>query len=121
MAERMVAKYLGKHCPSTRQLAAVVGKQMLPVDMLPRILDGINQESSGEQVDVIKEADAEEEVKEAKTSKEVINAGAVGEEDVRQEKGKQDEKVIIERFLEFTNFPEELRINMVEAFFEQVV
>ena len=125
MAERMVAKYLDKHCPSTRQLAAFVSDRMLPVDVLARILDGINQKSRGQEVDVIKGEDVEEEeVKEANASKEmnkIYNAGAVDDEDVQQEKGGQDEKDIIKRFLEFTNFPEELRAEMVEAFFEQAV
>ena len=125
MAERMLAEYLGKHCPSTRQLAAFVSEQMLPVDVLARILDDINQKSGGKEVDVIKGEDVEEEeVKEANASKEmnkIYNAVAVDDEDVQQEKGEQDEKDIIKRFLEFTNFPEELRVKMVEAFLEQAI
>merc|ERR1712130_96856 len=116
----MVAKYLDKYCPSTRQLAAFVSERMLPVDVLARFLDGINQKSKGQEVDVVKGEDVEEEeVKESNTSKEInkiYNAGAVDDEDVQQEKGEEDEKDTIERFLEFTNFPEELRVKMVEAF-----
>ena len=118
----MVARYLGKHCPSTWQLAAFVSKEKLPAGVLARILDDINDigESGGKAVNVTEGEDFQKEVKEATTSNGMIkiyNADAVDQEDIEQEKEIQDEKDIIERFLEFTNFPEELRAKMVEAFF----
>jgi len=211
MAEEMVARYLGKHCSSTRQLAAFMSKEMLPAVVLARILDCINKhygESDGEVVDVTKAEDIQKEVlkdreegsicwalykeemiwcrailmektqngweveftdyggeravvgeehlvdslehvslgatidsngdghggeeevvvdfqkeeKEANKGKgmtKIYNAGAVDGEGIEQEKGNQDEKDIIERFFEFTNFPQELRAKMAEAFFEQ--
>ena len=63
-------------------------------------------------------------MKEATTSIGMIkiyNAEPVDQQDIKQEKEIQDEKDVIERFLEFTNFPEELRAKMVEAFFEQAI
>ena len=126
MAEGMVARYLGKHRPYTRQLAAFVRQHMLPADVLARILDGINDggEAGEKEVDVTKREDFEKEVKEANTSKDVTKICNAGAGDVQQEKdvkleiGDQYEKNIIKRFLEFTNFPEDLRAKMVEAFFE---
>jgi len=126
IAEGMVARYLGKQRPYTRQLAAFVRQHMLPADVLARILDGINDggEAGEKEVDVTKREDFEKEVKEANTGKEVTkicNAGAGDmqqEKDVKLEIGDQYEKNIIKRFLEFTNFPEDLRAKMVEAFFE---
>ena len=126
MAEGMVARYLGKQRPYTRQLAAFVRQHMLPSEVLARILDGINDggEAGGKEVDVTKREDFEKEVKEANTSKDVTKicnarAGDVQQEkDVKLEIGDQYEKNMIERFLEFTDFPEDLRANMVEAFFE---
>ena len=135
MAEGIVARYLGKHCPTTWQLAAFVSRQMLPADVLSRIIGGINKdvEAGGKEVDVTKGEDFEK-VKGAIARKEmtkIYNVGAVDDEDVQQEavaeedaqkeKGVQDQKDIIKRFLEFTNFPEELRNKMVEAFFDQAV
>ena len=209
----MIARYLSKHCPSTRQLAAFVSKELLPASVLACILNCINKHggTEGEGVDVTEGEDFKKEVlktreegsacwalykeelvwcranlvgktqngweveftdyggeraevgeedlvdsleqvplgatidssvtsgggngvdqevivdyqkegKEANTSKEMIkiyDAGAVDEIDVNQEKRNWAERDIIERFLEFTNFPEELRAKMVEAFFEQ--
>ena len=108
---------------------------MLPADVLSRIIGGINKdvEAGGKEVDVTKGEDFEK-VKGAIAREEmtkIYNVGAVDDEDVQQEavaeedaqkeKGVQDEKDIIKRFLEFTNFPEELRAKMVEAFFDQAV
>jgi len=126
VAEGMVARYLGKHCPSTWQLAAFVSKEKLPAGVLARMLDDVHKhgESEGKEVDVTKGEDFQKEVKEATTSIGMIkiyNAEAVDQEDIKQEKEIQDEKDVIERFLEFTNFPEELRAKMVEAFFEQAI
>ena len=122
----MVARYLGKHCPSTWQLAAFVSKEKLPAGVLARMLDDVHKhgESEGKEVDVTKGEDFQKEVKEATTSIGMIkiyNAEPVDQQDIKQEKGIQDEKDVIERFLEFTNFPEELRAKMVEAFFEQAI
>ena len=208
-----MARYLSKHCPSTRQLAAFVSKELLPASLLARILNCINKYggTEGEGVDVTEGEDFKKEVlkareegsacwalykeelvwcransvgktqngweveftdyggeraevgeedlvdgleqvplgatidssvtsgggngvdqevivdyhkegKEANTSKEMIkiyDAGAVDEKDVDHEKRNWAEKDIIERFLEFTNFPEELGAKMVEAFLEQ--
>ena len=121
-----MARYLGRHCPSTWQLAAFVSKEKLPAGVLARILDGINKhgECEGKEVDLTKGEDCQREVKEASTSEgmvKIYDVGAVGEEDILQEEENQDEKGIITRFLEFTNFPEELRAEMVEAFFEQAI
>jgi len=126
MAEGMVARYVSKHCPSTQQLAAFVSKEKLPAGVLARILDDINDlgESAGTEVEVTEGEDFQMEVKEATTSNGMIkiyNAEAVDQDEIKQEKEIQDEKDIIERFLEFTNFPEELRAKMVEAFFEQAI
>ena len=47
MAEEMVARFLGKHCPTTRQLAAFVAtksNEVLPAGALARILHSINRD-----------------------------------------------------------------------------
>ena len=60
MAEEMVARFLGNHCPSTQQLAAFVatrGKDLLPAGALVRILEIIHKHGVGSNYEV-EEVDA---------------------------------------------------------------
>merc|ERR1719234_2185143 len=60
MAEKMVAQFLVKHCPSTRQLAAFVAtrsKELLPTVALSRILENIHKHGVGVEYEV-EEVDA---------------------------------------------------------------
>jgi len=135
MAEKMVARFLSKHCPSTRQLATFVAtrsKQLLPAGALARILESFHKDGMGleyevEEVDVelvMKEGDhCKVEGHERKSLTKVYDAGIEDADDVKRERGKNilDQKETIMRFLAFTNFPEEMRDKMVENFFEQAI
>ena len=60
MAERLVAQFLGKHCPSTRQLGAFVAtrsKELLPAGALARIIESIHKHGVGLEYEV-EEVDA---------------------------------------------------------------
>merc|ERR1719234_1972272 len=60
MAEEMVARFLSKHCPSTRQLAAFVAtrsKELLPAGAIARILESIHKHGMGLECEV-EEVDA---------------------------------------------------------------
>ena len=135
MAEKMVAQFLVKHCPSTRKLAAFVAtrsKEVLPAGALARILESIHKHGVGLECEV-EEVDVEVttsggvhckvEGDESKRMTKVYNAGTEDADDVQKEEGKyiSDQKETIMRFLEFTNFPEEMRAKMVENFFEQAI
>ena len=135
MAEKMVARFLSKHCPSTRQLATFVAtrsKQVLPAGALARILESIHKDGMGleyevEEVDVevvVKEGDyCMVEGHESKSLTKVYDAGTEDAVYVEREGGQDilDQKETITRFLAFTNFPEEMRDKMVENFFEQAI
>jgi len=131
MAEEMVARFLGKHCPCTWQLAAFVAtksKEVLPAGALARILqsihkDGVDLEYEVEEVNVNGSMKGGDHCKEeGEGSKRMTDAGTE-DEDFEKEKGKDisGQKETIMRFLVFTNFPENMRIKMVETFFEQAI
>ena len=131
----MVAQFLSKHCPSTRQLAAFVAtrsKELLPAGALSRILESIHKHGVGlvceaEEVDVevvTKGGDyCKVEGEESRSMTKVYSAGTGEADDVQKERGKDisDQKETIMRFLAFTNFPEEMRDKMVDTFFEQAI
>ena len=135
MAEEMVARFLGNHCPSTQQLAAFVAtrsKELLPAGALARILESIHKHGVGSNYEV-EDVDAKvvmrgdghckEEGDESKRMTKVYNAGTEDADDVLKEKGMDisGQKETIMKFLAFTNFPEEMRDKMVETFFEQAI
>ena len=133
MAEEMVARFLGNHCPSTQQLAAFVatrGKDLLPAGALVRILESIHKHGVGSEyeveevnVGVMTKGDEhrKEEGDKSKRMTKVDNVGTEDADDVLKEKGMDisGQKETIMKFLAFTNFPEEMRDKMVDTFFEQ--
>ena len=125
MAEEMVARFLGKHCPTTRQLAAFVAtksSEVLPAGALARILHSINRdgvELENKDINVKVAMKGDDHCKEeGEDSRRMTDAGT---EEFQKEKGKDisGKKETIMSFLAFTNFPENMRIKMVETFFEQ--
>ena len=120
MAEEMVARFLGKHCPTTRQLAAFVATRSkeLPAEVLARILQSIHKDG----VDIENEVKVEGD--ESKSKTEVNDAGSEYADGVQKDEGGEGishQKETIMRFLAFTNFPEQMRLKMVETFFEQAI
>ena len=113
MAEEMVARFLGKHCPSTRQLAAFVAtksKEVLPAGALVRILqsipkDGVELEDMVEEGNLKVAMKGGDYCKEGEESRKKADAGT---KDFEKEKCKEisGQKETIMRFLVFTNFPE---------------
>ena len=130
MAEDLVARFLGKHCPSTRQLAAFIAtkiKERLPAGALARILQsihkgGVGLEDNVEEVNVNGAPRGGDHCKEGEESRKMIDV-RTEDEDFEKEKEKDisGQKETIMRFLAFTNFPENMRIKMVETFFEQTL
>ena len=127
MAEEMVARFLGKHCPTTRQLAAFVAtksSEVLPAGALARILHSINRdgvELENKDINVKVAMKGDDHCKEeGEDSRRMTDAGT---EEFQKEKGKDisGKKETIMSFLAFTNFPENMRIKMVETFFEQAI
>ena len=126
MAEEMIARFLGKHCPSTRQLAAFVAarrEEVLPAAALARILQSIGKDEVEEvdvEVGMKGDGHCKEEGDASRRMTKVFDAGTEDADDVQTKKGKDisDQKETIMRFLAFTNFPEEMRFKMVEKFFE---
>ena len=127
MAEEMVARFLGKHCPTTRQLAAFVAtksSEVLPAGALARVLHSINRdgvELGNKDINVKMAMKGDDHCKEeGEDSRRMTDAGT---EEFQKEKGKDisGQKETIMSFLAFTNFPENMRIKMVETFFEQAI
>jgi len=131
MAEDLVARFLGKHCPSTRQLAAFIAtkiKERLPAGALARILQsihkgGVGLEDNVEEVNVNGATRGGDHCKEEGEESRRTTHVRTEHEDFEKEKEKDisGQKETIMRFLTFTNFPENMRIKMVETFFEQTL
>jgi len=125
MAEEMVARFLGKNCPTTRQLAAFVAarsKELLPAEALARILQSIHED--GVEIENEVKGDDHCKVEEEDEGKSKTKVNDSGSEDVQKDKGREcisDQKETIMRFLAFTNFPENMRVKMVETFFDQAI
>ena len=124
MAEELLTRLLVKNCHSAWQLAisvATLSKELLPVGALERILDGIKEDVK--MVEVSKGAQHCKEETEGDRNKRMTNAGAGDEEDVQGDAEVEDGLGLIKRFLDFTNFPgdEEMRVKLIEAFFEQAI
>ena len=124
MAKELLTRFLVKNCHSAWQLAisvATLSKELLPVGALERILDGIKEDVK--MVEVSKGAQHCKEETEGDRNKRMTNAGAGDEEDVQGDAEVEDGLGLIKRFLDFTNFPgdEEMRVKLIEAFFEQAI
>ena len=124
MAEELLTRLLVKNCHSAWHLAisvATLSKELLPVGALERILDGIKEDVK--MVEVSKGAQHCKEETEGDRNKRMTNAGARDEEDVQGDAEVEDGLGLIKRFLDFTNFPgdEEMRVKLIEAFFEQAI
>ena len=124
MAKELLTRFLVKNYHSAWQLAisvATLSKELLPVGALERILDGIKEDVK--MVEVSKGAQHCKEETEGDRNKRMTNAGAGDEEDVQGDAEVEDGLGLIKRFLDFTNFPgdEEMRVKLIEAFFEQAI
>ena len=90
----------------------------MPAEVLARILQSIHKDG----VDIENEVKVEGD--ESKSKTEVNNAGSEDADGVQKDEGGEgipDQKETIMRFLAFTNFPEQMRLKMVETFFEQAI
>ena len=86
--------------------------------MLARILQSIHKDG----VDIENEVKVEGD--ESKSKTEVNDAESEDADDDQKDEGGEeisDQKETIRRFLAFTNFPEQMRLKMVETFFEQAI
>ena len=90
----------------------------MPAEVLACILQSIHKDG----VDIENEVKVERD--ESKSKTEVNDAGSEDADDVQKDEGGEgisDQKETIMRFLAFTNFPEQMRLKMVETFFEQAI